>query len=73
MAIAVTIPEMGFLHLAQIIGDKNADPIIPISKTAWYIGVKKGRFPAPVRLGIRTYLWLASEILAPITNSGAAV
>lgn len=35
---------------------------IKISRSAWYDGVKKGRFPQPVRLGPRMALWKNSEI-----------
>ena len=35
---------------------------IPVSKTTWYDGIKKGRYPAPVRLTPRTSAWLESDI-----------
>ena len=38
-----------FLRLKQIIGDDQSDPpiapIIPISKSAWWKGVKDGLYP----------------------------
>lgn len=37
-------------------------PLIPVSKTTWWAGVKSGRFPAPVRLGPRCVAWRASDI-----------
>lgn len=50
-----TIPEVGFLKLAQVIGRPNANPpiaaIIPVSKASWYCGIKSGRYPAPVSIG----------------------
>ena len=60
------IPENGFLRLRQIIGDPKADPpippIIPVSRSAWYEGIKSGRFPAPVKLGPRTSVYRVSSI-----------
>ncbi|GAB6126032.1 helix-turn-helix transcriptional regulator [Humidesulfovibrio idahonensis] len=35
---------------------------IPVSKTTWYDGIRKGVYPAPVRLAPRTSAWLESEI-----------
>ena len=46
------------LRLAQIIPD-----LLPISKSAFWNGVKSGRFPKSVKLGPRTTCWRESEIL----------
>jgi len=56
--------KTGFLRLHQILGDKKRDicPIIPVSKSTWWSGVKDGRFPAPVKLGPRTTAWRAEDI-----------
>jgi predicted DNA-binding transcriptional regulator AlpA len=61
------IPETGFLRLAQIIGNRKANPpvpaIIPVSKSTWWQGVKDGRYPQPVRsLGQRITVWRAEDI-----------
>lgn len=55
-------------RLPQIIGCKKAgiEPLIPISRSAWYDGVKAGRFPSPVKLSARVVAWRADEILALI-------
>lgn len=60
------LPETGFLRLPQIIGNPDAQPpippIIPVKKTAWWAGVKSGRFPKPVKLGPRTTAWRVEDI-----------
>ena len=60
------VTQTGFLRLNQIVGNSKADPpippIIPISKAAWWAGVKEGRFPAPVKLGPRTTAWRIEDI-----------
>ena len=33
-----------------------------ICRTAWYQGVKAGRFPAPVKLGKRAVAWRSSDL-----------
>jgi predicted DNA-binding transcriptional regulator AlpA len=38
--------------------------IIPISRSAWWAGVKAGRFPQPIKLGERLTCWRYSEVLA---------
>lgn len=65
-----TIPEAGFLRLAQILGNKNSNPsipaLIPICKSTWWQGIKSGRFPKPVKLGPRTTAWRVEDIRALI-------
>lgn len=38
--------------------------IVPISKSAWWQGCKDGRYPKPIKLGPRTTVWTASDIVA---------
>lgn len=64
--------EYGYLRLSQIVG-KRATPkapaipaIIPISKSAWWAGVRDGRYPKPVKLGKRTTVWHVKDIRALI-------
>lgn len=69
-----TLPETGFLRLPQIVGNKKAKPpipaLIPISKSAWWDGVKTGRFPAPVKLSPRVTCWKVEDIRALIDSMG---
>ena len=64
------IPEQGYLRLRQIIGDQKQvpplAPIIPVSKSTWWAGVKSGRFPKPVKLGPRISAWRVEDIRALI-------
>lgn len=36
--------------------------IVPVKKTAWWDGVKTGRFPKPVKLGARITVWRVEDI-----------
>lgn len=36
--------------------------LIPISRSAWWKGVKEGRYPKPIKLGPRTTAWRAEDI-----------
>lgn len=38
----------------------------PVSRSAWLAGVKTGRYPKPVRLGVRSVAWRSDQILALI-------
>ncbi|MDZ7753830.1 MAG: AlpA family phage regulatory protein [Gammaproteobacteria bacterium] len=62
------LPSEGFLREAQILGDLKADPpippIIPVSHSSWWAGVKAGRFPQPVKLGPRITAWRVEDIRA---------
>lgn len=69
------LPETGFLRLPQIVGDAKADPpipaLIPVSKSTWWLGVKTGRFPRPVKLGPKTTVWRVEEIRELIAQASA--
>ena len=45
-----------FLRLPEVL------KIIPISKSAWWQGIRDGKFPKPIKLGLRTSAWLQSDI-----------
>ncbi len=68
------LPESGFVRLPQIIGDKKRGipAVIPVSKTAWWDGVKNGRYPRPVKLGPRTTAWRVEDIRALISGKAGA-
>ncbi len=68
------LPEVGFLRLKQIIGDPKAGvaPIIPVSSSTWWAGVKTGRFPKPRKLGPGITVWTVESIRALIAQLAAA-
>jgi predicted DNA-binding transcriptional regulator AlpA len=72
---ASKIPEIGFMTIWQILGNKKANPptpaIIPVSRTTFLDGIKSGIFPAPVKLGGRTNAWRVEDIREFINNMGA--
>jgi len=43
-----TFPEIGFLRLRDVIGDKDNPGIIAVSRSSWYKGIAEGRYPKPV-------------------------
>ena len=66
------LPEIGYVRLHQIVGNPLADPavppIVPVSKSTWWAGVKSGRFPTPVKLGPRITAWRVEDIHALIDS-----
>lgn len=65
------LPAEGFLRLNQIIGSKGTTPIIPVSRSTWWAGVKEGRFPKPIKLGKRTTAWKVADIRRLIEGEAA--
>lgn len=65
------LPANGLMRLSQIIGDakKGLSPVIPVSKSTWWQGVKDGRFPKPVKFGNRVTCWRAEDIRALISRT----
>jgi len=65
------MPQTGFVRLPQIIGNPKAVPpvlpVIPVKKSAWWDGVRTGRFPKPVKFG-RCTMWRVEDIRALIAS-----
>jgi prophage regulatory protein len=61
------LPQAGFLRLASILGPTGP---IPVSKSTWWLGVRSGRFPQPVKLGPRITAWRVEDIRALIGSGG---
>jgi prophage regulatory protein len=72
-----SLPDTGFLRLAQIIGNPKSDPptppIIPVSKSTWWEGIKDGRFPQPIKLGPRITVWRVEDIRELIQKPDLAI
>lgn len=49
-----------FLRLPQVL------EIFPVSKSAWYAGIKAGIYPKPNKLGQRSSAWSSESIRALI-------
>lgn len=69
------LPGTGYLRLSQIIGrpatgtEPAIPPIIPVSRSTWWAGVKSGRYPQPTRaLGRRITAWRVEDIRALINQ-----
>ena len=62
-----TLPDTGFVRLTSIIAPFGP---IPVSKSTWWQGVKDGRFPTPVKLGVKTTAWRVEDIRALIERLG---
>ena len=63
----------GFLRLRDILGnrDKGITPILPISASSWWNGIRSGKYPTPVKLGPRTTAWKVSDVRALLARMGA--
>lgn len=55
--------DAGFLRLPQVL------TLIPISRSSWWDGIKKGKYPQGIKLGTRTTVWRAEDIRTLIDSS----
>jgi predicted DNA-binding transcriptional regulator AlpA len=58
-------PAKGFVTLKQILG-RNGGPI-PLSASRWWLGVRTGEFPQPLKVGGRT-VWRVTDIDALVVR-----
>lgn len=56
------LPAEGLVRIKTIL------QIYPVSRATWFNGVKSGRFPKPVKLGIRIRAWRVEDIRALIAK-----
>lgn len=54
-------PVVRLLRLDAVLGPKGP---IPVSRSAWYAGIRQGRYPAPVHLSPRVTVWREDDIRA---------
>lgn len=59
-----TLPDTGFMRLPQILA------LIPISRSAWWAGIREGKYPKGIKLGSKTTVWRAEDIRALIEQAG---
>lgn len=50
------LPETGFVRLREVL------KVFPVSKSTWWIGVKEGRYPKPIKLGPKMTAWRVDDI-----------
>lgn len=78
-------PATGYMRLPQIVNmpavkastgkrRRRARPatvgVIPISPSTWWLDVKAGRYPKPVKLGPKITAWRVEDIRAVIEAMG---
>jgi prophage regulatory protein len=51
-----TTQSIGFYRLPTVLTK------IPVSRSAWWQGIKDGRYPAGIKIAPRTTAWLQSDI-----------
>lgn len=56
------LPDSGFVRLSTIL------QVFPISRSAWWKGVKDHKYPASVKLGPRTTAWKVEDVRALIES-----
>lgn len=57
-----SLPQEGFVRLSQVL------QVIPISRSAWYNGVRDGKYPAPLALDARTKVYRVEDVRALIAR-----
>jgi hypothetical protein len=45
---------------------RSSSGVIPVGSSSWWEGVRNGRYPKPVKLGLRTTAWRVEDIRALI-------
>ncbi len=64
MRQVTNLPNTGFLRLPQVLS------LIPVSRSTWWEGVRRKKFPQPTRhLGARITVWRVEDIRALIERA----
>jgi predicted DNA-binding transcriptional regulator AlpA len=62
-----TIPGAGFLRLPDVLD------IFPVSRSAWWAGIKTGKYPRGVKLSVRTTAWRVEDLRELISTVGEGI
>jgi prophage regulatory protein len=57
-SVSQQLPTAGYVRLPTVLA------VFPVSRSAWWAGIKNGRYPAGVKLGPRTTAWRVEQIRA---------
>lgn len=67
------IDPNGLYRVKSIVRTKKGNPpLIDVSASTWWAGVKSGRFPKPIRNGSMTF-WRGSDLLALVESMGGGL
>lgn len=61
----LALPAEGFARLPQVLH------ALGICKSSLFMGIKKGIYPKPIRIGTRTSVWLVTDIRETIQKLSA--
>ncbi|WIA62686.1 AlpA family phage regulatory protein [Stenotrophomonas sp. BIO128-Bstrain] len=62
----VSLPATGYLRLPDVLR------LYPVSRSTWWAGCRSGRYPPPIKLGVRCTAWRAEDIRALIERAANA-
>jgi prophage regulatory protein len=62
-------PTDALVRIGKIVGPNG---LIPVSRSAFYQGIRDGIYPRPVRLGKRTSAWRMSELMHVVQKEAIA-
>ncbi len=68
MSKPASLPDTGFVRLSSVLAPRGP---IPVSKSTWWVGIKEGRYPKPVKLGPRITAWRVEDIRELIEHGAA--
>jgi len=70
MGMATTLPDVGFIRQAQLVGNKGKGiaGVIPFSPATLWRKVNSGDFPAPVKLSVGVTAWKVEDVRAWIAK-----
>ena len=60
--ISLPLPQEGFVRLPQVLH------VLGIGKTTFWDGIRKGHYPAPIKIGSKIAAWRVQDIRALINQ-----
>ena len=56
------------IHPKRLLRINQVLALVPVGRSSWWEGCRTGRYPKPIKLGPRTTVWKAEDILAFIES-----
>lgn len=58
------LPDTGYVRLPTIL------TVLPVGKTAWWAGVKSGKYPVGIKISARCTVWRVEDIRTLLAELG---
>jgi predicted DNA-binding transcriptional regulator AlpA len=66
VAVTAVLPAEGLIKLRSVLA------VYPVGESTWWAGIRAGKYPKPVHIGVKSRAWRVTDIRALIESAPEA-